>query len=74
MEPTKRTYTDPYEYCTQCGACTGRCPMEAITLEHKRNLKKCNDHTRELMQEFKKGNCAKCMVGIPCEDKIPNKK
>lgn len=74
MEPTKRTYTDPYEYCTQCGACTGRCPVEGITLEHKRNLKKCNDHSMELFREFKKGNCAKCMVGVPCEDKIPNKK
>jgi epoxyqueuosine reductase QueG len=74
MEPKKRTYTDPYEYCTHCGACTRRCPVNAITLEHKRNLKKCSEHTGELFREFKKGNCGKCMVGIPCEDRIPGKR
>ena len=39
-----------------------------------RNLKKCAGRTRELMAISGKGNCAKCMVGVPCEDKIPVKR
>ena len=71
LEPTKRNYTDPYEYCTHCGACTHRCPVNAISLERLRNLKKCSEHTMELFKQFKKGNCGKCMVGVPCEHGIP---
>ena len=73
MEPTKRTYTDPYEYCIRCGACTHRCPVDAITMEHMRNLKKCSGRAAELFQKYKKGNCGKCMVGVPCEDRIPGR-
>ncbi|MBR4691933.1 MAG: 4Fe-4S binding protein [Oscillospiraceae bacterium] len=73
LEPTKRPYTDPYEYCTHCGACTRRCPVNAISLERLRNLKKCSEHTAKLFKEFKKGNCGKCMVGVPCEDRIPGR-
>ena len=73
LEPTPRPYTDPYEYCTRCGACTKRCPVNAISLEHLRNLKKCSEHTGELFRQFKKGNCGKCMVGVPCEAGIPGR-
>ena len=73
MEPTKRPYTDPYEYCTRCGTCTTRCPVDAISLEHLRNLKKCSGRSGELFKIYKKGNCSKCMVGVPCEDRIPVK-
>ena len=73
LEPTKRAYTDPYEYCTHCGACTHRCPVNAISLAHLRNLKKCSEHTAELFRQFKKGNCGKCMVGVPCEHGIPGR-
>ena len=73
LKPTPRTYTDPYEYCTHCGTCTTRCPVDAISLERLRNLKKCSGHSGELFRQFKKGNCGKCMVGVPCEDGIPAK-
>ena len=73
LEPTKRPYTDPYEYCTRCGTCTTRCPVNAISLEHMRNLKKCYGRAMELFKLYKKGNCAKCMVGVPCEDRIPGR-
>ncbi len=74
LEPTKRAYTDPYAYCIRCGACTHRCPVNAITMEHMRNLKKCSGHSGELFRKFKKGNCGKCMVGVPCEDRIPGRR
>ncbi len=73
LEPTKRPYSDPYEYCTRCGACTRRCPVDAITLEHKRNLKKCSARSGELFRTYGKGNCGKCMVGVPCEAGIPGR-
>ena len=74
LEPTKRPYTDPYEYCTRCGACTARCPVNAISLEHLRNLKKCSGRSKELFEKYQKGNCGKCMVGVPCEDRNPSRR
>ena len=71
LEPTRRAYSDPYEYCIRCGACTHRCPVNAITMEYLRNLKKCAGRSSELFKKFGKGNCGKCMVGVPCEDRIP---
>ncbi|MBR6950189.1 MAG: 4Fe-4S binding protein [Oscillospiraceae bacterium] len=73
LEPTKRNYSDPYEYCSQCGVCITRCPVNAITRKHLRNLNKCFGRTRELMALYGKGNCGKCMVGVPCESRIPVK-
>ena len=40
-------------------------------MEYLRNLKKCAGRSGELFKLFGKGNCAKCMVGVPCEDRIP---
>ena len=42
-------------------------------MEHMRNLKKCSGRAAELFQKYKKGNCGKCMVGVPCEDRIPGR-
>ena len=30
LAPTPRKYSDPFEYCTKCGACQFRCPAKAI--------------------------------------------
>jgi len=71
LVPTERTYTDVYEYCTRCGACTKRCPASAITLEHLRNLKKCSAQGGTIREKFGSGFCGKCLVGVPCEHSKP---
>ena len=73
LDPTPRAYTEVYEYCTHCGACTGRCPAKAITLEYYRNLKKCSAFSGSIRERFGSGFCGKCLVGIPCERQIPGR-
>ena len=73
LEPTVRKYTETYEYCSGCGSCVSRCPAGAITLDNLRNLKKCSEYAGSVRAEYG-GFCGKCMVGIPCETRIPEKK
>ena len=73
ITPTERTYTELYEHCTRCGACTRRCPVNAITVEHLRNIKTCGEHGTELFDKYS-GACGKCLVGIPCEHRRPKGK
>ena len=71
LKPTNRQYSDIYEYCIRCGACVKRCPANAITVDHLRNIKKCGEHGQKVFQEYQ-GACGKCLVGIPCEDRNPS--
>lgn len=72
MEPTKREYSEAYEWCAHCGACADRCPAGAIPADGLRNLRKCAAHGSAVREQFG-GFCGKCLTGIPCEDKIPAK-
>ena len=45
LEVTPRPYTDPYEYCTFCGACVPRCPARAISVEKGKTIKVCAKYT-----------------------------
>lgn len=73
IEPTPREYRDTYEYCIRCGACVKRCPSNAITVEHLRNIKACGEYGAKLVNEYQ-GACGKCLVGIPCEQRNPSVK
>ena len=70
----ERPYTDPYGYCTMCGACIARCPGGAITLENKKDKAKCSafvNITKEIYAPLY--GCAKCQCGVPCANGIPKK-
>ena len=70
-----RPYTDPYEYCTFCGACIARCPADAITVENKKDKAKCSafvNITKEIFAPLY--GCAKCQCGVPCANGIPKKR
>ena len=71
LSPTERRYKEVYEYCIKCGACTERCPVSAITLEHFRNLKKCSAYAGQVRETYG-GMCGRCLAGIPCAHKIPS--
>lgn len=74
FEADARPYTDPYEYCTFCGACVARCPGEAITKEEGKDKAKCSafvNSTKEVYTPFY--GCAKCQCGVPCANGIPKK-
>ena len=70
----ERPYTDVYEYCTRCGACIARCPSLSISLEGGKDKMKCHDYYESIGFDYiPRYHCGTCMVGVPCEDGIPNK-
>ena len=67
-----RPYNDVYEYCTMCGLCVNRCPVNAISLENGKESPLCSDfldRTRE--KHNPRYGCGKCQVSVPCESGIP---
>ena len=75
LEPTPRPYgEDPYAYCTRCGACTKRCPVDALSLENGKDYHTCWVYLEETKIRFKpRYGCGKCQHLVPCETGIPNK-
>lgn len=83
VPPTKRTYTEPFEYCLhfngdRCTACLDRCPVGAVMSDGSRDKNKCVQHleptTAEFVQRefgFKGYGCGLCQTGVPCESSIP---
>ncbi len=76
IEPTERPYgDDPYAYCTRCGACTKRCPVNALSLEHGKDYQTCWVYMEETKVRFKpRYGCGKCQHLVPCETGIPNRR
>ncbi len=85
LEPSPRPYADHRENCLtcrgeECGACIGRCPVGAITLDgHDKDL--CERYTygepfRELSKKYdaKHVGCGLCQTDVPCESAIPDSK
>lgn len=79
--PTSRPYNDPFEYCTMCGACEIKCPVDAIDKTKGCALGKdqvtcatyVNGHRLPAHgpnQRVRYG-CGKCQAGVPCESRIP---
>lgn len=79
----ERPYSDPFEYCTMCGTCQSRCPVEAIRIERGCALGKdqtvCGPYINgnRLPPHGPKGivryGCGKCQAAVPCESRIPRK-
>lgn len=73
-EPTKRKYHDLYEYCSNCGACIRRCPVQAIDATGKKH-EPCDTFLSNVtMKRFApRYGCGKCQTAVPCEYKVPVK-
>jgi epoxyqueuosine reductase QueG len=72
--PTKRNYTDIYEYCTMCGKCLENCPPNAITMEFGKNHPSCANFQRAIKKFYDpRFGCGKCQVDVPCSRQIPPK-
>lgn len=71
---TPRPYTDPYEYCTFCGACRKRCVAKAIGPQEKDN-RICSDFQRQTLAYLApRHGCGKCQLSVPCETGRPKRK
>ena len=76
-----RPYTDPFEYCTMCGACMKRCPVGAIDKARGcalgKDQKICGPYVSGSKLPPHGANarvrygCGKCQCGVPCESGIP---
>lgn len=81
--PNIRPYSDPFEYCTMCGACTVKCPAGAIDKARGCALGKdqlvCGPYVEGSFlpphgpNQRKRYGCGKCQCGVPCESGIPRK-
>lgn len=70
---TPRPYTNPYEYCTFCGACRKRCTVNAIGPQEKDN-RICSDFQKQMLARFApRHGCGKCQLSVPCETKRPKR-
>ena len=75
LDPTPRPYgDDPYAYCTRCGACTKRCPVDALSLDAGKDYQTCWVYLEETKIRFKpRYGCGKCQLLVPCETGIPER-
>ena len=73
--PTPRNYKEPFEYCSFCGACVRRCPVNAISIEKGKDNRACNAFLNEIKERCApRYGCGKCQVGVPCENRKLNVK
>jgi len=69
-----RDYDSIYEYCTMCGDCIDRCPVQAISFEDGNKLSLCSDFLNDIKEKHNpRYGCGKCQVSVPCESGIPIK-
>jgi len=72
LSPQKREYENIYEYCSMCGACVKKCPVNAISIENGKNHMICSKFLDKTAEKYKpRLGCGKCQIGVPCEGKIP---
>lgn len=74
LPPDQREYESTYEYCSMCGACGKKCPVNAISADRGKNHMICSEFLDKTAEKHKpRYGCGKCQVGVPCESGIPKK-
>ncbi|AWI03422.1 DUF362 domain-containing protein [Clostridium drakei] len=72
LSPQKREYENIYEYCSMCGACVKKCPVNAISIENGKDHTICSKFLDKTAEKYKpRYGCGKCQIGVPCEGRIP---
>ncbi|PKM78501.1 MAG: 4Fe-4S ferredoxin [Firmicutes bacterium HGW-Firmicutes-15] len=72
LSPDQRKYEDITEYCSMCGSCVIKCPVNAISIEMGKNHPICSAFLDKTAEKYKpRYGCGKCQVGVPCESRVP---
>lgn len=75
LEADVRPYSGIYDYCIRCGACIGRCPVKAISLEDCKDNAACQKWVEQgRLRYAPRYGCGKCQTGVPCEFTNPSKR
>ncbi len=75
LEADQRVYTGIYDYCTQCGACIRRCPVNAISFEKGKDHAVCSTWLKKTGQMYApRFGCGLCQTGVPCESRNPSQR
>lgn len=74
FEADERPYSGIYDYCTKCGACIRRCPVEAISLEKGKDHTLCGPWVdKSKITYAPRYGCGLCQTKVPCESRRPGK-
>lgn len=69
LTPDGRDYGGLENYCSHCGACAKKCPVNAITAQGKQHPP-CDAFLGRVRQKNPPYyGCGKCQVGVPCEER-----
>ena len=69
---TERTYKMYDEWCTKCGMCAKRCPVNAIDPKTGKDHIPCGKRINESkIQYAPRYGCGHCQTGVPCESRRP---
>lgn len=75
LPPQKRGYENVYEYCSMCGSCAKKCPVNAISIENGKDHMICSKFLSKTAEKYKpRLGCGKCQIGVPCESRIPKQR
>lgn len=70
-----RPYTGVYDYCTKCGACIRRCPVNAISLDKGKDHNICGPWVDKSKETYApRYGCGLCQTKVPCESRNPMSK
>ena len=71
--------SDPYAYCTKCGDCIKRCPVNAIDFERGHDKQLCSEKVMSTIPYINKHykisiySCGLCQVNVSCSNGIPKR-
>ena len=72
LEADLRPYTGVYDYCSKCGACIRRCPVNAISIEKGKDHNICGPWVDQSKITYApRYGCGLCQTGVPCEYSRP---
>lgn len=72
VEADERKYDGIYDYCSKCGACIRRCPVQSISMESGNKLAICKTQIDAMLEKYNpRYGCGLCRTRVPCEKEIP---
>lgn len=70
---SQRDYEEYDQYCSMCGDCIKKCPVNAISFEEGKKHLPCANFLSLTKEKYNPWyGCGKCQVGVSCQDSNPS--